>query len=64
MKNEQLVGGTLGAAPRLVAVSNEELTLVAGGSVISKIKGAAKWAVKHLFVDVGHGIVAGVKGTF
>ena len=52
-----------GSAPRLTAVSAEELTLVSGGSLWSKIKAAAVWVKDHVFVDLANGVIGG-KGTF
>jgi hypothetical protein len=50
-------------APRLVAVSTEELTLVSGGGLWSAIKSAATWVKDHVYVSIANRVI-GVKGTF
>jgi hypothetical protein len=54
---------SFGNAPRLVAVSAEELTLVTGGGIFSWLKDAAVWVKDHVFVDLGNRVI-GYKGTF
>ena len=55
---------SLGDTASLVAVSAEELRLVAGGGrILDAIKGAAKWVYKHVYVDVKNRVIGG-KGTF
>jgi hypothetical protein len=55
---------TLQSSSRLVAVSAEELMLVEGGSVVSKLKKAAKWVKDHIVITVGKVIGVGVGGKF
>jgi hypothetical protein len=52
------------SAGRFEAVSAEELRLVEGGGIISKLKAAAKWAKDHLVVTVGKITGGGIKGKF
>lgn len=62
MSHDQLANRSVAAAPRLVPVSNEELSLVEGGSIWGAIKGAAKWVYNHVYVDLKNHVI-GVKGT-
>jgi hypothetical protein len=52
------------SAGRFEAVSAEELMLVEGGGIISKLKAAAKWVKDHVVVGVGKVVSVGIKGKF
>jgi hypothetical protein len=63
MNMHQFDNRLLGDRASLVSVSAEELTLVDGGGIIDRIKSAAKWVYKNVYVDVKNRVIGG-KGSF